>query len=163
MENKARSILFNLVARKKSAGFGMLDLLLWIGMVGILAAIMAPGIKYGISRVNRFATERVLDKVDFALSQYSLDMNGFPGKKEGGLTALVYRPQGDSSGWQGSYLVDLKYSGDMSSGIEIMDSWKRPLEYNRPPINFPNKYKQYELISYGVNEDDQNGYITRGQ
>ncbi len=149
--------------RKKNSGFGTLDLLLWIVMVGILVTIMAPSIKYAFKRVNMFATDRILDKIDFALSQYSMDMNGYPSRRDGGLTALVYRPENNSQDWRGAYLDGVKFDGDASTGIEIKDRWGNVIEYNQPPVIFAGKYRKYEVVSYGANEEDQSGYLSRGQ
>jgi type II secretion system protein G len=163
MKTPNRKWPFARIMRAKAPGIALMDVLFAMLILGIIVAMMAPGIKYAMNRVNRFSTDRIMDKIEFALSQYSLDMGSFPGKREGGLTALVLRPEINAHDWKGPYLDGVKLAGDANTGIEIMDKWNRAIEYNRPPVNFAKKYRQYEIVSFGPNEDDASGYIDRGQ
>jgi len=150
--------------KAKAPGFSMVELVLVIAMMGILIAVMMPTFRGAMNRVRRFATERTIDKIEFALNQYSIDMGGFPGSREGGLNTLVSRPEGRAyDDWKGPYLEGVKMVEGSEGGVEVADSWGRSIEYSSPPVNFPNKYRKYELISYGPNEDDPGGYIQRGQ
>ncbi len=150
--------------KTKVPGFTMIELMLVVGLIGVLIGVMMPGFKYAINRVKRFATERILDKVEFALSQYSIDVGSFPSHREGNLNALINKPEGRAGEeWKGPYLEGVKFGENQNGGIEILDSWNRGIEYNNPPVNFANKYKQYELFSYGPNEEDPSGYIIRGR
>lgn len=150
--------------KAKAPGFTLVELILVVSLIGILIAVMTPGFKMVMNKVRRFATERIMDKVEFGLNQYSIDSGGYPKTRDGGLSALMARPAGRSGDdWKGPYLEGVKFGGDAETGIEIMDQWNRALEYNNPPVNFPDRYKQYELISFGPSEDDQAGYISRGR
>ncbi len=149
--------------KSKARGFALMDILLGVALFSIVIVVMSPAFKYAINRVKVFATERILDKVDFALTQYSIDVGNFPKSKEGGLSALLKRPQGPfGEDWKGPYLEGIKFLEETDGSIYIFDSWSRPIEYHNPPVNFPDK-KQYELFSLGANEDDPNGYIRRGR
>lgn len=150
--------------KAKAPGFTLVELVLVVALIGILIAVMTPGFKLVMNKVRRFATERIMDKVEFGLNQYSIDVGNYPKSREGGLSTLLARPEGRTGDdWKGPYIENVKFGGDAESGIEILDQWNRPLEYNNPPNNFPDLFKQYELISFGPNEDDQGGYISRGK
>lgn len=150
--------------KSKASGFVLMDILLGVALIGILAVVMMPAIKYANNRIKMFASERILDKVDFALTQYSIDVSNFPKSKEGGLSALLRRPQGPfGEDWKGPYLEGVKFLEESDGTISVFDQWGRVIEYHNPPVNFPEKFKQYELFSLGANEEDPNGYIKRGR
>lgn len=150
--------------KSKANGFALMDIMLAVALLGILVVVMMPGVRYVNNRVKTFASERIVDKVDQALNLYSIDVGNFPKSKEGGLLALLKRPQGPfGEDWKGPYLEGVKLLEESDGTISVFDQWGRVIEYHNPPVNFPEKFKQYELFSLGANEDDPNGYIKRGR
>ena len=153
--------------RVKSSGYSLIEIMFVVGIIGILMAVMMPGMRFALNRVRRFATERVMDKVESALSLYNMDIGSYPGKREGYLNALVVRPQSVSqTDYRGPYLDAVKFDRDELDNIEIKDNWGRALEYHRTKEEkdaHPPQYKEYVLISHGADEEDQNGYIIRGR
>ncbi len=165
MKNTRLKCWLKSLMHAKTPGIALMDVLFAMLILGIITAIMAPGLKYAFNKVNRFSTERILDKIEFGLSQYAIEMGGFPSKRDGNLTALFLPPEKKDQDWRGPYLdrQGLKIEENGSAGLEILDKWGNPIEYNRPPTHFGNKYKLYEIVSFGGNEDDPRGYIHKGQ
>ena len=79
------------------AGFTLVELLLVVGIIGILAAIVA-GSTYGyLAKARRNATWTQITNIKVAIAQFELDLGRFPKN----LDELVY--EGDES-WPGPYI-----------------------------------------------------------
>jgi general secretion pathway protein G len=114
-------MLNNLKARRREAGFTLLELLVVLAILGLLAAIIAPQVlKYlGTSRTQ---TARVqIQNIVAALELYKLDVGHYPTQAEG-LPALVTAPQSEV-GWNGPYL---------RRESALKDPWGEPYIYKNP-------------------------------
>ena len=105
----------------RQAGFTLVELLVVLGIIALLAAVVAPQvIRYvGDARVE---TARVqLKNIESALELYYLDAGQYP-TTEQGLNALVSAPAGVEA-WHGPY-IKLKKG--------IVDPWGQTFGYKQP-------------------------------
>ncbi len=103
------------------AGFTLVELLVVLGIIALLAAVVAPQvIRYvGDARVE---TARVqLKNIESALELFYLDVGQYP-TTEQGLDALVLAPAGVEA-WHGPY-IKLKKG--------IVDPWGQTFGYKQP-------------------------------
>ncbi len=103
------------------AGFTLVELLVVLGIIALLAAVVAPQvIRYvGDARIE---TARVQVKnIESALELYFLDVGQYP-ETEQGLDALVTAPAGVET-WHGPY-IKLKKG--------IVDPWGQTFGYKQP-------------------------------
>jgi general secretion pathway protein G len=102
-------------------GFTLVELLVVLGIIALLAAVVAPQVIRYVSDA-RTATARVqLKNIESALELYYLDAGQYP-TTEQGLDALVSAPSG-VEGWQGPY-IKLKKG--------IVDPWGQTFGYKQP-------------------------------
>jgi general secretion pathway protein G len=103
------------------AGFTLVELLVVLGIIALLAAVVAPQvIRYvGDARIE---TARVQVKnIESALELYYLDVGQYPATEQG-LAALVTAPAGVEA-WHGPY-IKLKKG--------IVDPWGQTFAYKQP-------------------------------
>ena len=129
------------------AGFSMIEILIAVVIMGIMATLVIPGVTRYLSQAKVTKTNATLQNLKTALLDYNRSMGHFPKKSEGGLEALVQRPRGKAGQkWDGSYLEGEDELPD--------DAWGNEFEYNSPPVRYKNKYKHYEIISYGEHGEE---------
>lgn len=142
----------------KQEAFTLMEVLIAVVIIGILATLAGPRIIEFKRKMEINASKATLAAIETALHDYRDDMGQFPSQKVGGLDALVQRPVGKGAErWNGPYL---------KGKTEVpTDYWNREIEYNLPPnIKHKNKYKYYELISYGPNgEEDESDNFDFGE
>lgn len=136
-----------LLSKKKDA-FTMMEILVVVFIIGILATLVGPRVIRLLTKGNVSATQSTLAALKTAVVEYKQDIGHFPTSKEGGLDALIDRPniKGNEK-WDGPYL----------EGQETvpLDAWGNEFEYNLPPIRFKNKYKIFEIVSDGPEGEDK--------
>ena len=123
------------------AAFTLIEILLVVVIIATLTAFFGRGLYRQFAGAKSNITKIGMKSVQDALLQYNLHMGHYPSSREGGLEALQAppTPRGD---WDGPYI----------EGAEPpKDAWKNEYEYNAPPARYRNKFKYYELISYGAN------------
>ena len=124
---------------KKSA-FTLIEIMVVLGIIAVLLSFVAPRVYNAMFRSDVKLTKMKMSSIKDAMLQYRQDMGHFPNKKEGGLQALITRPEGlGSEKWTGPYL---------NSEEEIVDKWGMEIEYNIPPLKYK-QFKTYEIISAG--------------
>ncbi len=124
-----------------SKAFTLIELMLSITIVVTLMAFLGRGLYRQFAGAKSNITKIGMKSVQDALLQYNMHMGHYPTAREGGLEALI-NPPTPRADWEGPYF----------EGIEPpKDAWKNEYEYNAPPVRYRNKYKYYELISFGAN------------
>ena len=122
----------------KKEAFTMIEILIVVGLIGAFLAFLLPKLMEQMGRGERGANLSAMNGIKEFLTQYRLDVGSYPKTKEG-LAALTQNV-GNNPRWQGPYLP---------KSLTTQDRWNNELIYNAPPVNFKDKYKYFELISYG--------------
>lgn len=118
-------------------GFGMVEILIYITILGILAGIVVPNIFSYLAKAKYSATEQTLRVTKQVITSYYTDVNSFPQT----LQDLQRRPQ-DAPKWFGPY-----FEGKDEDYIP-QDGWGNDVHYR---LLDPRSSKPYELYSYGQN------------
>ncbi|MEL7472349.1 MAG: type II secretion system protein GspG [Planctomycetota bacterium] len=122
-------------------GFSLLELMLVLGILGVLMAVAAVNVLGGQQRANIRATEASMRTVSTAITEYATYHSGsFPTT----LDALVGGPSG----------------GYLSSASALNDAWGNPFYYQTPGL----EGRPYALASDGPDgqpgtEDDLDYWI----
>ena len=138
--------------RTKSAGFSIMELMVYLVIAGTLMALIGPRIRDAYIASKKFKTEAIMTDIQQALQTFDMHVNRYPTTREG-LDALISAPP-NATGWQGPYLTGKEEPPK--------DSWGREFEYFSPPVE-NKRFRTYELISRGPTEDDPKNDIIKGQ
>ena len=114
MRNRIRRI----AAGRADAGYTLTEMLVVIGIIGMIAAALTPGIIGQFSRAKVKAAQLQLDTIAADVESFSSDVQRYPTQQEG-LNALLQQP-GGVDGWTGPYVRDRKM---------LNDPWGRPILY----------------------------------
>lgn len=129
----------------KNKAFTLIEMLVVLFILGFLIAFIGPRIYRSIARSDIAMTKLKMSKISEGLLQYKQDMGRYPTKRDGGIQALIFKPNvAGSEKWDGPYL---------DSEEDLEDRWGNIFELNIPPV----KYKQfrfYEVISPGDGTDE---------
>lgn len=120
------------VARRRDAGFTLLELLVVMVIIGLLAGFVGPRFFAQIGKSEVKTAKAQVDALGKALDQYRLDVGRYPSTEEG-LAALNEKP-GENTRWQGPYL---------KKGVP-QDPWGQAYVYKAP-----GEHGEYDLISLG--------------
>jgi general secretion pathway protein G len=115
------------------AGFTLLELLVVLGIIALLAALVAPQVIRYLSDARSSTANAQLKNIESAVELYYLDNGRYP-SAESGLVDLVTAPAG-VAGWKGPYLK--KKQG-------LVDPWGKPFVYV-----FPGAHGTYDIVSLG--------------
>jgi general secretion pathway protein G len=115
------------------AGFTLLELLVVLGIIALLAALVAPQVIRYLSDARSSTANAQLKNIESAVELYYLDNGRYP-SAESGLADLVTAPTG-VAGWKGPYLK--KKQG-------LVDPWGKPFVYV-----FPGAHGPYDIVSLG--------------
>ncbi len=126
-------------ARRRRAGFTLVELLVVLVILGLLAGLAVPQILQYLSKAKSDTAAVVVQNIDASIDFYRLDMGRFPTQVEG-LAALVAPPD-ESARWNGPYLKSM----DM-----LEDPWGNPYRYR-----IPGEHGFYDIFSFGA--DNQEG------
>jgi general secretion pathway protein G len=107
---------------RRDDGYTLTEMLVVIGIIGLLAAALTPALVGQLARARVKTARLQLETVSSALEQYRSDLNRYPSEKEG-LRALVADPR-SGQGWLGPYLRDPN---------ALLDPWGRPILYRLDP------------------------------
>jgi general secretion pathway protein G len=138
-----RAVLANALDRRDRRGFTLIELLVVIGVLGILAALVAPNVFRHVGSAKEVAARSQIELLGAALDAYRLDNDDYPSSEQG-LEALRREPTSEPvpRNWRGPYL---------RKDIPV-DPWGRPYLYASPGVANP---WSYDLVSYG--RDGQEG------
>lgn len=121
---------------KRQQGFTLIELLIVMAIIGMLAALAAPGIYKKFFGAQRDAAKAHISLLESAIGSYLLDIRKYPSS----LDALVEAPGSDPA-WDGPYLKK----------SQLKDPWGNLYQYRRPGSN----KRSYDLYSFGA--DGQQG------
>lgn len=114
-------------------GFTLLELLVVLGIIVLLATLVAPQVLRYLGNARTQAAKAQIGSISTALELYALDSGGFP-NQQSGLAALVQPPAGATK-WKGPYLK--KAEG-------LIDPWGRAYQYR-----YPGKGGQPDVFTLG--------------
>ena len=126
-------------------GFTLVELLVVLGIVGMLATLMAPKVLGYFSTAKAQTAQIQAKNISAALELYYLDVGSYP-TKEQGLQALMTQPDG-AAGWHGPYLKN-------ESGL--LDPWHKRYAYRVPGRN-----GEFDVYSQGHENDVASSHTTR--
>ena len=116
--------LNDVVKSKRRAGFTLIEILLVIVIILLLAGALVVFVLPQQQGAEKNTTRLLLSGVDQALTTYRLNMGHYPTEQEGGLDALLKKPQFENekmgAKWQGPYL---------KPGTTLDDPWGNKIRY----------------------------------
>lgn len=124
------TIRYDAKRHANEGGFTLVELLVVLGIIALLAAMVAPQvIKYLGSARSETASVQ-LKNIESALELYYLDTGKYPEQ----LSVLVEAPV-DTTDWRGPYL---------KKSISLIDPWGKPYSYE-----VPGEHGTFDLSSLG--------------
>ena len=108
----------------RAAGFTLIEILLVIVIILLLAGALVVFVLPQQEGAEKNTTRLKLSQIATALDTYRLNLGRYPSEQDGGLDALLKKPNFENpklgEKWQGPYL---------KPGIQIDDAWGHPLKY----------------------------------
>ena len=104
------------------AGFTLMEVLLVLGILGVMAGLVIPNLLGRQKEANIGATRVEINNVESALKMYALNHDGEYPPTNMGLEALITSPGNDPK-WKGPYL---------EKGKLPVDPWGNPIQYQYP-------------------------------
>lgn len=130
------------------SGFTLMEVLLVLAILGVLMAMVVPGLMGRQKQANIDATKLSIHGLENALKLYALDHDGEYPSTNDGLEALISAPANDSK-WKRPYL-------DNTSSLPA-DAWGNAFQYQYPGQHQPSGDKP-DIFSWGpdksANTDD---------
>ena len=109
---------------RRSAGFTLIEILLVIVIILLLAGALVVFVLPQQEGAEKNTTRLKLSQIATALDTYRLNLGRYPSEQDGGLDALMKKPNFENpklgEKWQGPYL---------KPGISIDDAWGHKLRY----------------------------------
>jgi general secretion pathway protein G len=106
--------------RRRDAGFTLLELLVVLGILGLLIGLVAPAVMRQFGSAKQSVAQQAITRIGTVLDIYRLDVGSYPSGQEG-LQALVERPAA-ARVWNGPY----------AKGDVLKDPWGNPYVYRAP-------------------------------
>lgn len=106
---------------KGNEGFTLTELLVVLGIIALLAALVAPQVVRYLSKARTDTATAQIKNLESALELYYLDVGSYPPADEG-LNALFVAPA-TARAWKGPYLKQRD---------GLADPWGRPYIYQSP-------------------------------
>ena len=141
--------LNEVVKSKRSAGFTLIEILLVIVIILLLAGALVVFVLPQQQGAEKNTTKLLLSNVGTALDTYRLNVGHYPSEQEGGLDALLKKPQFENEKlgekWNGPYL---------KPGTTLDDPWGNKLRYELVDVSNAAENEQkgglpYKLFSVG--------------
>jgi general secretion pathway protein G len=123
--------------RRAERGFTLLELMVVVGILGLLAALVVPNIIGQKGKADKNLAVQTIKQTETILDMYRLDVGSYP-SSEDGLQALIDKPA-DAQNWAGPYVKGKKLP---------QDPWNKPLVYRFPSTRADH---DYDLCSNGPN------------
>jgi general secretion pathway protein G len=145
----------------RTAGFTLIEILLVIVILLLLASALVVFLLPQQEGAERNTTRLLLNQVSQALDTYRLNVGRYPSEEDGGLNALLVKPNFEnprlSDRWNGPYL---------KPGTRIEDPWGQTLRYELverlgdEPVSGP-PYKLYSVGPDGQPETEDDVQLVR--
>ncbi len=119
--------------KQAEKGFTLLELLVVLGILALLAGIVAPRVMQQMDKAKTQAARVQIEDLSASLDMYKLDVGKYP-TTEQGIAALVTKPA-DSKRWNGPYLRKAKLP---------QDPWLQAYRYASP-----GQHGRFDLYSFG--------------
>lgn len=120
--------------RTGSEGFTLIEMLVVLGIMGMVMALVAPQVIQYLGRAKTDTARAEIHNFELALDLFRLDVGRYPTQQEG-LAALV-QPVTGAPGWKGPYLKTRSLPDD---------PWGRPYVYRGPDTQ-----GAYEIYTLGA-------------
>jgi len=108
----------------RAAGFTLIEILLVIVIILMLAGALVVFVLPQQEGAEKNTTRLLLSQVESSLDMYRLNLGRYPTEEEGGLGALLVKPNYENERlgekWQGPYL---------KRGTKLEDAWGNKLRY----------------------------------
>ncbi len=137
------------------AGFTLIEILLVIVIIMLLAGALVAFILPQQAGAEKNTTKLLLMQVQSALDTYRMNIGHYPTEDEGGLGALLVRPQfaNDDSGqlaarWQGPYV---------KPGTKLLDAWGHQIVYEPQDSSTMGSTDQTNALPYVLYSDGPDG------
>ena len=141
--------------KSRKGAFTLIEILLVLVIIGLVATALVVNLMPQQAGAERKAAEILIKSIKNSLNAYKLNVGNYPTEAEGGLLALLQKPEfeNESKGarWTGPYVQD---------GTTFQDSWGNQLVYEPADPEFKQpEDPDYRLYSNGPdgivgNEDD---------
>lgn len=125
---------FRYRARRPSAGFTLLELLVVLAILGLLAVVATPQVLKYLGTAKHETAKVQIQNLGTALDLYRFEVGRYPTTQEG-LAALVTAPAG-AARWNGPYVKKRE---------SLTDPWDRPYGYRSP-----GQHGAYDLYTLGA-------------
>lgn len=129
------------IKKMKQQGFTLIEVMVVIVILGVLAALIVPNVMGRGEKAKVDTTAITLKSVAGSLDQYKMDNGKYPSMQDGGLNALVTKPESAKNWLPGGYI----------KGGYPKDSWDNDIQYVIPG----SEGRPYDLYSFGA--DGQSG------
>lgn len=130
-------------ARRREAGFTLLEILVVIVILGLLIGLVAPAALRQLGGARVSVARQSVERIGAVLDLYKLDIGSYP-TTEQGLGALADRPRGINS-WNGPYI----------KGATPVDPWGRAWSYRAPSVRSGHDYDLCSAGPSGTGESAQ--------
>lgn len=121
------------MANERRRGFTLLELLVVLGIIALLATLVAPKFIGQLSAAKPKVTKQQIANAQMAVEQFHLDVGRYPTTEEG-LVALV-EAKGIEK-WKGPYLAKKTVP---------KDGWDAPLQYRTPASEGGYEFEVFSL------------------
>ena len=127
---------------RKREGFTLVELLVVVGIISLLAALLAPRMFKGMGQTKAKIARAKMARIEDSLARFQYDCARLPSDADGGLDALLVAPPDLEGKWNGPYC----------KRSDLVDPWDTPYVYVEEGLQNPGSF---DLISYGA--DGQEG------
>lgn len=119
---------------QRQAGFTLLELLVVLGILGLLIGMVAPAVLQQFGGAKQKIAQQSIERIAGILDIYKLDIGHYPTTDQG-LQSLITRPSSEPR-WNGPYI-----KGDTVPE----DPWGRPFLYRAPSQRANHSFDLYSL------------------